>query len=139
MSSIEDFLTPQAAAAPPTGYELPDPEEAARANGCAIVYPADNELQLDIDSEADFTRFEDQLPILKRTVGVTTWRVHPSKSGGEKRHVTVVLDRDVTDARERILLQALLGSDRKRELLSLVYLNAGRAKPTLFFEKAVST
>lgn len=59
----------------------------------------------------------------------------PSRSGAPgKRHITLALNRKLTSV-ERILFQALLGSDRKRELLSYIRVLNSDPEPTLFFER----
>jgi hypothetical protein len=109
-------------------------DEAARL-GLDVVFPADNELQIDIDSDADYSVFCEHLGILDRHYGAPSDVVEkPSRSGGERRHITVTLHHKVTNT-ERIMLQALLGSDRKREILSLLQERDGDAHPTLFLER----
>lgn len=115
-----------------------DAIEQAKARGLKTIFPSENELQIDIDDRAS----EDLFWELYRSIFIRYFesgkepKVTPSKSGGEKKHITVTLTRDVT-AMERILLQACLGSDRKRELLSFIELIKGDAMPTLFFEPDV--
>lgn len=111
--------------------------------GLEIIVPKPNELFLDIDDAESLALFHELLPILKQMYAVETVFIKPSKSGGEKKHVTVVLgDSDglfqpELTPEQRILLQAVLGSDRKRELLSYKRLLTG-ARPdeyvTVFFE-----
>lgn len=59
--------------------------------------------------------------------------VTPSKSGGEKQHIRVFLPFNVEPV-ERIALQAALGSDGVRELLSLRRVRGDDPHPTLFAE-----
>jgi hypothetical protein len=56
-------------------------------------------------------------------------------------HVVVTLERPVRDMRERIMLQALLGSDPMRELLSWRRLEDGADEDaiSLFFERIPGT
>ena len=99
-----------------------------------IVEPESNELFIDIDSESDVGVMSEMVRILRfNGVVVSVERVTPSRTEGHY-HAVVKLDRDVS-AVERIAFQACLGSDRKRELLSLlrVVLELDRP-PTVFFE-----
>lgn len=111
------------------------PYESARLKGQRVVLPKPNEVFLDIDTEVDWklawemirTMEENNLPLL-----IT--EVHPSKSGMPHRHVILEANRDFTPI-ERIAIQACLGSDRKRELLSLIRVMTGGPLPaTVFFE-----
>jgi hypothetical protein len=107
----------------------------AQMEGLEVVYPQPNELQIDIDNEHSFILFQNQLQIVQKFVGFCRVIEKPSKSGiMGKCHVTLVFDRTFTDL-ERIGLQAMLGSDRVRELLSYVQLQNGDEHPTLFLEK----
>jgi hypothetical protein len=110
-------------------------EEQAKARGCVIIEPKPNELFLDIDSADDMAYFEKQI----KRVAVRwkcTWTASESPGGKMGRyHVYVTFfDREL-DHWQRIALQAVLGSDRVRELISVQRLLDGDAAPTLFFEK----
>lgn len=107
-------------------------DEAAKL-GMDVVFPADNQLQIDIDKEEDYVYMNSVLDVLDVHWGIKDMEVHPSKSFGEKRHVTITLYRDI-DVKERILLQACFGSDRKRELLSYLQVIHGDEHPVLFLE-----
>lgn len=96
-----------------------------------------NELQIDIDCEADLTLFEGAW---KNVSGLgllrgATYSRRPSPSGRAGRwHIEVRLAMPI-DHESRIALQALLGSDRTREMLSWCRLQRGEALPVLFFER----
>lgn len=64
---------------------------------------------------------------------ITSIHEAKSKSGGEHRHITLTLSNNISDV-ERILLQAILGSDPKRELLSYIRILRNIPQPTAFFE-----
>ena len=104
--------------------------------GLEVVYPAANELQIDIDNEHSYRLLYNQLRSVNKLVGIYNYTEKPSKSGEPwKMHSTLVFQDRTFTTLERIGLQAMLGSDRVRELLSYVqYLN-GDAHPTLFLEK----
>jgi hypothetical protein len=109
--------------------------DQALREGLDVVYPQDNELQIDIDNEHSKRLLENQLLILNKFVGPCNYISNASKSGEKwKMHITLVFDRTFTNL-ERIGLQAMLGSDRVRELLSYVKLCNGDPHPTLFLEK----
>jgi len=105
----------------------------AEKMGCRVEWASDYTLQLDIDSDADFSAFEQQLAMLTdlKLIALTEgYSVRRSRSGN--RHINIELD-DPLDIRDRILFQALLGSDRNREMLSLAGLIKGQKHPVLFF------
>lgn len=104
----------------------------AKELGLEIVLSAPDELLIDIDNESDYVVFVENSTILKKYIDV--WHSKPSKSGLPKRHIHVRLTHTI-DAQERIMLQAILGSDRKHEAYSFLALCEGHTNPTMFFEK----
>lgn len=115
-------------------YVLKSAEESASARGLVVVEPAADELFIDLDSENAFSFFSGQLAQFGAAFGVIETRVAPSASKLPHRHATIKLNREVSNL-ERILFQAILGSDRKREALSYMCLLQGREHPTVFFER----
>lgn len=126
------------------GYRLGDPrvpywsdeymyKKAAEQN-LDVELATDTTLFLDIDSEEAFAYFEQQLAVYDSLdiVDYDYYVVRPSKSGLPKRHITVYLFEPLPLV-ERILLQAVLGSDRKRELLAYVGSKSGQEHPVVFF------
>jgi hypothetical protein len=109
--------------------------EQAEAKGCNVVLPRPNQLFIDIDTHEDFlTFFEHRAMLDSIGEGGKVISDTPSKSGLPRRHIVLEFDRDL-DNMERVLLQAVLGSDRKRELLSWIRIRSGASEhPTLFFE-----
>lgn len=104
-----------------------------------IVFPTNNELFIDIDSEEDFDFYQSVKPMLNIQFTVVSEVIKPSQSGGVwKKHITLTLEEEVTET-ERLLLQACLGSDRKRELLGYFRVRINEPHPTLFFEKKPHT
>ena len=95
-----------------------------------VVFPGPKELQIDIDSEADYAIFRDHMIVLTEWCMVRVVKDQPSKTSGH-RHVTLEIGEEVTPL-QRLLLQACLGSDRKRELLGFLNLQRGDSRPTLF-------
>ena len=109
-------------------------DEKAKTLGLSVVYPAEDELQIDIDNDQSYLFFRKYRGMVNRLVGIASVAVKPSKGGLPKRHITVKLKKPVT-VLERICLQACLGSDRVREVLGYVRYKNNDPSPTLFFEK----
>lgn len=114
---------------------LEEVEIVAAAKGLVVVVPGDNELFIDIDSATDMAAFLVSFEILREALGATyETSVSPSDKA-DRFHITVTMSRPVNGAHERILLQALLGSDRKHEALSYLQAEDGSECPSVFFEK----
>lgn len=100
-----------------------------------VLFPKDDELFVDLDSEEAFEYHKEQLELLEAQLpdlihytGSTF-----SKSGPPNRHVIVKLAKPISNM-ERILLQALLVSDRRATLISFIKESQGDPHPVLFFE-----
>ena len=106
--------------------------EAAKHGG-QIVLPSSCELQLDLDSDAAVEVFKANLLILETMIPVKQYGISPSRTKG-KFHAVVELMQPVNGHMERILLQACLGSDPRRELLSYKLVLKRDKHPTLFIE-----
>jgi hypothetical protein len=121
----------------PTGQ--PNSQNAinrAKLQELDVVFPAPNQLFIDLDNEHSYQMFLRLLQIFVRFVDEDAeWVVFPSKSGLPKRHVHVNLSFNVRDEEQRVMFQAMLGSDRVRELLGYVQAVNGDPHPTLFLEK----
>jgi hypothetical protein len=139
---IKDLFAAAETAAAPLPY---DPNEARaeyikrmEAEGCRVVFPSDDELQVDIDTDEHYAAFLKSWAIFERDVELfyvekPTYVERPSRSGLPSRHITVKLPFDVT-SEQRIAWQAALGSDPVRELLSMLRDMRGDEHPTLFVE-----
>jgi hypothetical protein len=100
-----------------------------------VVFPADNELFLDIDSpEAESVYNKNKEKFEMHIAYIVSERRVPSRSGNGHLHIYVTLDRDIATS-ERVLYQAFLGSDPTRELLSFVRIMNQDEHPTLFIER----
>ena len=113
-----------------------DPCESAKKNGQVVVLTQPRELFVDIDNEEDYRVLLAHIEIMTQLgISIEFDHISPSKSGFPRQHVYLSVDHELGPM-ERIALQACLGSDRKRELLSMcrVYLND--RPPTVFFENA---
>ena len=97
------------------------------------VYPAEeNELQLDLDTPEQEDKYREMLPKVADVYTVDSIIETPSKSG--KLHARIYLAYPLS-VEERIALQAILGSDPKKELCSLQRWLKGDQLPILLFEK----
>ena len=104
------------------------------AEGKRVVIPSAYELQLDIDSEEQYAVFlRSAEVVLRNWADSVEIEEHPSSSGLPRRHITLTLPFEVGPW-QRIALQAALGSDPVRELLSATRLLRGDDYPTLFVE-----
>jgi len=93
---------------------LESAQEKAKLLGLVVVCPKSNQLFIDIDDASSMRRF---VRCVLRLRGVS-YIVRPSPSGLPGHyHITLAMPRTVTPL-ERIALQAILGSDSMRELLS---------------------
>ena len=108
--------------------------KACTERGVQIVEPQDDELFVDIDTHEALGMFHANQRALGKLVQSHSMEPSPSRKAG-RYHIRVKLTRPVRDAFERIMLQALLGSDLSREIISWRDANGGAAKPTVFFEK----
>jgi hypothetical protein len=109
-------------------------EKAARF-GCSIDYSDDYTLQLDLDGDEAYEVYLRQIALLQELELV---RVHDSEARRSRtgnHHVIIKLLWPVPVER-RILLQALLGSDRKREMLAFAGMLRGQENPVLLFRPA---
>jgi hypothetical protein len=107
----------------------------AAENNLDVVFPEENQLFIDIDDYRSMEEFSRNRDIIHEVYGIVETRVSDSRSGYPKRHLVVVLNKKITSVMERLALQAILGSDRRREANSLRrYILDGELTPTLFFE-----
>jgi len=107
----------------------------AAENNLDVVFPEENQLFIDIDDYRSMEEFSRNRDIIHEVYGIVETRVSDSRSGYPKRHLVVVLNKKITSVMERLALQAILGSDRRREANSLRRnLLYGEQTPTLFFE-----
>lgn len=115
-----------------------DPYTDAHQRGLDVVLPGPQEVLLDIDNDASRAWMNAMLNLLGRN-GVSARVTKTTVSPGGNTHAYVTLDRTtpLTDI-ERLCLQACMGSDRTRELLSLLRLWNGVHPASVLFEKPSS-
>lgn len=99
-----------------------------------IVHPAANELFVDIDTVAAMHVFDRNLEVLRRHVPVSKVEISVSKTGGDRHHLVVTLGVEVSEL-ERIAMQAALGSDPMREMLSIARVYENQQHATVFYER----
>ena len=107
-----------------------------KSEGFAVVLPEGNQLQIDIDSVEHYRNFLHAAEVIMRNwpfAPAIEIEDHPSSSGFPRRHITLTLPFTV-EPWQRIALQAALGSDPIREILSATRLMRGDIHPTLFVE-----
>lgn len=98
-----------------------------------IADPADdNELQLDLDTLEQEEQYNRMRPHVEEIYPITDIIETPSKSGN--KHVRIFTAYPLS-VEERIALQAILGSDPKKELSSLRRWLNEDPLPILLFEK----
>ena len=102
-----------------------------------VVLPKPNELQIDIDNKTSMETFNRALPVIESRFGDVKIEKQHSKSGGEKYHITVSMEKNIMSDTERVILQACLGSDPVREILSYYRILDGETPVSMFFEKKV--
>jgi hypothetical protein len=114
-----------------------DPYETAKAQGVDIVLPGPRELFLDIDDDESMAHYEAMLAFCTNDPLFPMREIKRTVSPGANWHVYVeVFSKEPLDPMTRIALQAALGSDRKRELLSALRIHFGLDRPpTVFFER----
>ena len=108
--------------------------------GFKMHYPEDNELLLDIDSKRSldlfktkFKRFNEEIMLCGEEA---TYEIKDSKTEGHK-HIIIKLPFKI-ETMERIALQAVLGSDLVREMLSIFRYWRDDPYPTLLARKEKS-
>lgn len=122
-TSPEEYWTLEVAAA----------VEQAESNGFTVVHSDPTHLLLDLDTASSVAQYNRVLPILQRHIAATEKRRWLSKSGN--LHVVLELD-EALPIEQRLLLQAALGSDGVREVLSLIRSKAGIKEPSKLFKPA---
>lgn len=119
----------------PVEYALDRSKATAEAEkkGLIVVQPDDYTLQLDFDTEGQFTTFlYNKLPRVIEFLDVKRVWWTESKSGN--KHVFVRMGMQLNIA-ERIALQTFLGSDSTREFLNLMRVVLESDQPVVLFEK----
>lgn len=113
---------------------LDDDVHAAARLGLTVVVATDRDIFVDLDANQDQYVLEANLTLLRKN-GFEVDFVKTTRSRSGNKHVYLRAPRVLTDV-ERIALQAILGSDRKREVFCFLRILAGTERPvSVFFEK----
>lgn len=108
----------------------------AALEGLTVDAATDTDLFLDLDDNAAVERMDANMSLaveLFPEINLYTLRLTPPKSG-TGQHARLKLSKPLP-VRERIMLQAFLGSDLRREARSLKRVLEGDPEPILLFEK----
>lgn len=105
--------------------------DLARANNFDVIEADEYTLLLDLDAPEALAQFEHVFPILERHFIVVKQETWKSKSGHTHKLLELAKPLSVM---ERLLLQAALGSDGRREVIALVRLHNGVANPSRLFK-----
>lgn len=116
----------------PTEFEAE--EVGIQEAGFEVVHADECTLLLDLDGPDALVRYLDAIETVDAWLGAKEVGRWASKSG-QPDHLHVILRLDVPlDVPTRLLLQACLGSDPQRELLSFVRFRNGVPEPTRLFK-----
>jgi hypothetical protein len=105
----------------------------ANANGLEVVLPESNEVFLDMDDDESYKVFNRNREIIERFLKITHVKETTSRNGN--KHIYVGFERDLSML-ERLVIQAVLGSDRRCVGHQMRKMLEGDPNPVLFFEKA---
>lgn len=117
---------------PMTERQREDVFNCVRQSGLEVHESDDFTLQLDIDSKPDLKVAKEMLKMLKQWVPIEN--VSQTRSKSSKWHLWVRLTKPHTPM-IRVLMQALCGSDRKREMLNFAAIYQQRNGNPVFFER----
>ena len=102
--------------------------------GCSVVFPEDNEVQLDIDTQEQRDFVYERIRELKEWEKIIVSQTE-SKKGHPHYHICIKFPNHKFTPMERIGIQAVMGSDCVREWLNtLRYIN-GDSQPSCLFER----
>lgn len=106
--------------------------ETAQALGLEVVEPKDGEILIDLDDVASQYVMEALIPLARRVgIDVKVLKITRSQHGNKHAYLKVPY---ALSAIERLLLQAIFGSDRKRELLSYARVRKSISPSSVLFE-----
>lgn len=109
-------------------------QEWAEKINCVCIQATDTQLFIDIDTERAYAIFKETSRKMKwGTQWFKSMRETPSKQGLPHRHIVIEL-RQLQPLIVRIAMQAALGSDPMRELLSIRRALDGEDNVVIFFE-----
>jgi len=105
--------------------------ENAREEGYVVVYGNAKTIQLDIDNKTDFNNAINMLETFQDGIGITGISYSLSKNGNI--HIYLSIARPL-ERHKRLFLQAVLGSDRKREALNWIWMEQNENEECFLIE-----
>lgn len=105
----------------------------AEAQGREVIRSTDTTLLLDFDNGSQQEQYGRMLERLQRALPGVQETVRWTSKSGRGVHVMLSLPKPLT-VTERLLLQAVLGSDPTREMLGLMLLHSGVENPIMLFK-----
>jgi hypothetical protein len=113
-------------------------ERVAEEKDWNLLFPAENEIFIDIDREEDTLRMYYGYEVIKQFYSdakITRYTPSPSGKPGHFHVVINLGEGEKLKESERLILQASCGSDPKREILGFMHLARGERQVSRFFEK----
>lgn len=118
---------------PDSEYRLNAVYERAEALGVHVILPPPNVLTVDLDNDTSKAVYDENIGILLNQEPEFVERTVVTTSRNGNQHMYIQLNRVVTEL-ERLGLQAMLGSDPKREILGHARLQHGIEPVSVMFE-----
>lgn len=115
-----------------------DLAELAEDRDCVLVVADERTLLLDLDDDHACRVFDKNLPKVKDKYSVESVERYPSRRARHEHAIVRLVD-PIPDPVTRLLLQATLGSDATRELLSLYRVQRGHSTPSVLFRPKAKT
>jgi hypothetical protein len=110
-------------------------KEEGTKEGFFIVQSTPTSILLDLDTAEALELYEEQLPRIQLYMEITELERWHSKS--KNWHVLLTLKKPM-EFHKRIALQACLGSDLKKELISIINAALGQVEPSLLFKPTLT-
>jgi hypothetical protein len=111
-------------------------EGIAKSLGCELVTGTDSQLTIDLDGDAAIKEFDTRYDMLIK-YNILPPHEYPHQSwvsrSGKGKHVVIQLH-DTLPLEERLLFQALLGSDWKRDAFAISRRNYGNDNELVLFK-----
>lgn len=118
------------------GASLEVTRKIAKEKDLELIFPKPSELFIDIDAEEDLRLVDRGMAALTRMYADARIIRHSPSPSGRKGHYHVVIDvGEPLKEKDRLILQAVCGTDPKASLCGLAQLNRGEKQVSRFFEK----
>jgi hypothetical protein len=117
----------------PDDYKDVDIPALCEKLNCDLIVGDESTLLLDLDNDHALNEFQRVRPVVEQVYPFKSVERYPSRNGNGE-HVIIKLVSPVMDTIERLLLQAALGSDGKREVLSRYRVARGHLTPSVLFK-----